>query len=60
MIATTKSDFGAPEAGNHRYRNYVAHPEQWCALIKVAGDDMTGLWRILLPASNADESDEYV
>jgi len=60
MIATTKFDFGAPESGNHRYRNYVAHPEQWCALIKVAGDDMTGLWRILLPASNADESDEYV
>ena len=59
VIATTKFDFGAPEAGNHRYRNYVAHPDQWCALIKVAGDDMTGLWRILLPASGK-ESDEYV
>ncbi|MBK17840.1 MAG: hypothetical protein CMM52_03245 [Rhodospirillaceae bacterium] len=59
VIATTKFDFGSPEAGNHRYRNYVAHPDQWCALIKVAGDDMTGLWRILLPASG-DESDEYV
>jgi 3-(3-hydroxy-phenyl)propionate hydroxylase len=59
VIATTKFDFGTQEAGNHRYRNYVAHPDQWCALIKVAGDDMTGLWRILLPASG-DESDEYV
>ncbi|MBI76570.1 MAG: FAD-binding monooxygenase [Rhodospirillaceae bacterium] len=59
VIATTKFDFGAPEAGNHRYRNYVAHPDQWCALIKVAGDDMKGLWRILLPASGK-ESDEYV
>ena len=59
VIATTKFDFGTPEAGNHRYRNYVAHPDQWCALIKVAGDDMTGLWRILLPASG-DESDEEV
>jgi len=59
VIATTKFDFGTPEAGDHRYRNYVAHPDQWCALIKVAGDDMTGLWRILLPASG-DESDEYV
>ncbi|NKB20671.1 MAG: FAD-binding monooxygenase [Alphaproteobacteria bacterium] len=59
VIATTKFDFGAPDAGNHRYRNYVAHPDQWCALIKVAGDDMSGLWRILLPASG-DEPDEYV
>ena len=59
VIATTKFDFGAPEAGNHRYRNYVAHPDQWCALIKVAGDDMKGLWRILLPASGK-ESDDYV
>lgn len=59
VIATTRFDFGAPEAGGHHYRNYVAHPEQWCALIKVAGDDMKGLWRILLPASG-DESDEEV
>jgi 3-(3-hydroxy-phenyl)propionate hydroxylase len=59
VIATTKFDFGLPENGNHRYRNYVAHPEQWCALIKVAGDDMTGLWRILIPAQG-DESDEEV
>ena len=58
VIATTKFDFGTQEAGDHRYRNYVAHPDQWCALIKVAGDDMTGLWRILLPASG-DESDDY-
>jgi 3-(3-hydroxy-phenyl)propionate hydroxylase len=59
IIATTKFDFGRPENGEHRYRNYVAHPDQWCALIKVAGDDMTGLWRILIPAQG-DESDEIV
>jgi len=50
VIATTTFDFGAPDAGAFHYRNYVAHPVQWCALIKVAGDDMKGLWRILLPA----------
>ena len=33
IIATTKFDFGLNENGNHRYRNYVAHPDQWCALI---------------------------
>jgi len=59
IIATTRFDFGRPENGAHRYRNYVAHPEQWCALIKVAGDDMTGLWRILIPAQG-DEADEVV
>ena len=59
IIATTKFDFGTPESGAHRFRNYVAHPDQWCALIKVAGDDMTGLWRILIPAQG-DESDEVV
>jgi 3-(3-hydroxy-phenyl)propionate hydroxylase len=59
IIATTKFDFGRPEAGGYHYRNYVAHPEQWCALIKVAGDDMSGLWRILLPTGQ-DEADDYV
>jgi 3-(3-hydroxy-phenyl)propionate hydroxylase len=59
IIATTKFDFGRPENGAHRYRNYVAHPDQWCALIKVAGDDMTGLWRILIPAQG-DEPDAVV
>lgn len=59
IIATTKFDFGRPEGGAHRFRNYVAHPDQWCALIKVAGDDMTGLWRILIPAQG-DEPDEVV
>lgn len=49
-IATTDFDFGASDAGAFHYRNYVAHPVQWCALIKVAGDDMKGLWRVLLPA----------
>lgn len=56
VIATTEFDFGTKEGGEHHYRNYVAHPVQWCALIKVAGDDMEGLWRILLPALENDES----
>jgi len=59
IIATTKFDFGLPENGGFYYRNYVAHPEQWCALIKVAGDDMSGLWRVLIPAQG-DEPDDVV
>lgn len=60
VIATTKYDFGTIEGGSHHYRNYVAHPHQWCALIKVAGDDMTGLWRILLPAMDNDKSGKEI
>jgi len=59
VIATTPYDFGAAGAGGYHYRNYVAHPDQWCALIKVAGDDMAGLWRVLLPALT-DEPDAVV
>lgn len=59
IIATTNFDFGAQDAGAFHYRNYVAHPVQWCALIKVAGDDMKGLWRILLPAMGK-EPDQVV
>jgi 3-(3-hydroxy-phenyl)propionate hydroxylase len=59
IISTTEFDFGAQENGGYSYRSYVAHPDQWCALIKVAGDDMRGLWRILLPAGG-DEPDEVV
>jgi len=56
VIATTEYDFGTRQGGAHHYRNYVAHPVQWSALIKVAGDDMSGLWRILIPALDNDES----
>ena len=56
VIATTEYDFGTKRGGGHHYRNYVAHPTQWSALIKVAGDDMSGLWRILLPALEKDDS----
>ncbi|MEE8333741.1 MAG: NAD(P)/FAD-dependent oxidoreductase [Alphaproteobacteria bacterium] len=59
IIATTSFDFGTPDTGAFHYRAYVAHPTQWCALIKVAGDDMKGLWRVLLPALG-DEPDEVV
>jgi len=59
IIATTKFDFGAPEGGTHQYRVYIAHPTQWCAMIKVAGDDMTGMWRVLIPALG-DETDEEI
>jgi 3-(3-hydroxy-phenyl)propionate hydroxylase len=45
LILTTPFDIGTRYPGCTR--NYLAHPEDWCALFKVSGDDGTGLWRVL-------------
>src|SRR5690606_12494093 len=37
----------------------VAHPDQWCALMKVPGAEDEGLWRCLFPALG-EEPDEVV
>jgi 3-(3-hydroxy-phenyl)propionate hydroxylase len=55
-IVATNKDF---EGYNFRYRNYCAHPDRWCALMKVPGENHAGVWRCLFPA-HEDESDEYV
>jgi 3-(3-hydroxy-phenyl)propionate hydroxylase len=56
-IVTTTNDFAATMG--FRLRNYCAHPDRWCSLMKVPGDDNTGLWRCVFPAKE-DESDEFV
>ena len=57
IIVSTYYDF--EEAAGYRYRNYVAHPVQWCAMIKVPGDEDEGVWRALFPAFG-DAPDEHV
>ena len=57
IIVSTHYDFGA--ADGFRYRNYIAHPDQWSAIIKVPGEQDEGVWRALFPAFT-DESDEVV
>lgn len=42
-----------------RLRNYCAHPDRWVSLMKVPGEDFSGLWRCLFPAK-PEESDEEV
>lgn len=56
-IVSTHYDFGT--ADGFRYRNYMAHPEQWSALIKVPGEDDEGIWRCLFPAFG-DDPDEVI
>lgn len=55
IVITVKDDFEALMGSC--YRNYLAHPESWTNLFKVAGDDMTGRWRVVFP-SLGDETDE--
>lgn len=55
-IVATTSDF---EPQGYRFRNYCSHPDRWCALMKVPGEDGSGVWRCLFPAKE-EESDEYV
>jgi 3-(3-hydroxy-phenyl)propionate hydroxylase len=52
LVLSTKYDFG-----QHGYAitNYIADPEEWCALFKVPGPDGKGLWRILFPAGDDAE-----
>jgi 3-(3-hydroxy-phenyl)propionate hydroxylase len=57
LIVSTHFDFGA--AGGFRYRNYIAHPTQWSANIKVPGEDDEGVWRCLFPAFS-DEPDDVI
>jgi len=45
LILTTSFDIGTTFPGCTR--NYLSHPEDWCAFFKVSGDDGTGLWRVL-------------
>lgn len=57
IIVATPFDFGA--AGGYRFRNYIAHPDQWCAMMKVPGEHDEGIWRCLFPAMT-DDPDEVV
>jgi len=57
IVLTTPFDFAA----EHSFvlRNYLADPEEWCNLFKVAADGPPGLWRTVFPTT-ANEPDEEV
>jgi 3-(3-hydroxy-phenyl)propionate hydroxylase len=54
LVITTKFDFAA--ALGCSFRNYMADPDEWTNLFKVAGDDLKGRWRAVYN-TRADESD---
>ena len=55
LVITTKFDFAA--ALGVCFRNYMADPEEWTNLFKVAGDDLQGRWRAVFN-TRPDETDE--
>src|SRR5438067_11222604 len=55
LVITTRFDFQA--ALGVCYRNYMADPQEWTNLFKVAGDDLKGRWRAVFN-TREDESDE--
>jgi 3-(3-hydroxy-phenyl)propionate hydroxylase len=55
LVVTTRFDFAA--ALGCCNRNYMADPQEWTNLFKVAGDDLKGRWRAVFN-TREDESDE--
>jgi 3-(3-hydroxy-phenyl)propionate hydroxylase len=55
LVITTPFDFAA--ALGCCLRNYMAGPDEWTNLFKVAGDDLKGRWRAVFN-TREDESDE--
>jgi 3-(3-hydroxy-phenyl)propionate hydroxylase len=54
LVITTRFDFQA--ALGCCFRNYMADPDEWTNLFKVAGEDLKGRWRAV-NNTRADESD---
>lgn len=46
LVLSTKYDF-APFG--YALTNYIADPDEWCALFKVPGFDEQGMWRVVFP-----------
>ena len=46
LVLSTRFDFGA---AGYAWTNYIADPDQWCALFRVPGEDGEGMWRVVFP-----------
>ena len=56
LMICTRHDF---TKDGFAFTNYVADPEEWCAIFKVPGEDEQGLWRIVFP-TKLEERDEFL
>jgi 3-(3-hydroxy-phenyl)propionate hydroxylase len=55
LILSTRYDF-APHG--YALTNYIADPDEWCALFKVPGHDDRGTWRVVFPIDAAIPEEE--
>lgn len=46
LVLSTRYDFAQH---GYAFTNYIADPEEWCALFKVPGFDGKGMWRVVFP-----------
>jgi 3-(3-hydroxy-phenyl)propionate hydroxylase len=42
----------------YAFTNYIADPEEWCALFKVPGNRKTGMWRVVFPTEPQQTEEE--
>jgi 3-(3-hydroxy-phenyl)propionate hydroxylase len=57
LVLTTPFDFAAERGCG--FRSYFSDPDEWANLFKVAGNDGSGLWRVVFP-TRPGETDEQV
>jgi 3-(3-hydroxy-phenyl)propionate hydroxylase len=57
LVLTTPVDFEKERGAG--YRSYFSDPDEWANLFKVAGEDGSGLWRVVFPTLPG-ETDEQV
>ena len=55
LVLSTRYDF---EPHGYALTNYIADPEEWCALFKVPGYDERGIWRVVFPVDAKAPVDE--
>jgi 3-(3-hydroxy-phenyl)propionate hydroxylase len=58
LVLTTSVEFDREMACS--YRSYLADPEEWGNLFKIAGDDLKGRWRAVFPVRGEELTDEFV
>lgn len=56
LVLSTRYDF---EPHGYAITNYIADPEEWCALFKVPGPDDRGMWRVV-SAADAEAAPEVI
>ena len=55
LVLSTPYDFGA---AGYAVTNYLADPEEWCALFRVPGIQKTGMWRVVFPTEPQQTEEE--